>query len=69
MYYRTGILGQFWSYFKNFVKNSIMIEISSNFLRNLKTCIYIRINYKNGEFSPFNFVKICQLTLYSIRVS
>ena len=29
--------------------------MSSNFLRNIRTCICIRKKYKNGEFSPFYF--------------
>ena len=36
-------------------KNLIMIRISSKFLHNLRTCICIRKNYKNGEFSPSHF--------------
>ena len=37
---------------KKFIKNPIFIGISSNFLHNIRTCICIRKNYKNGEFSP-----------------
>ena len=37
------------------VKNPILIGISSNFLHNISTCICIRKNYKNGEFSPSHF--------------
>ena len=55
MYYSTGTLTRFSSNFKNFVKNPILIGISSNFLHNINTCICIRKNYKNGEFSPFQF--------------
>ena len=40
---------------KKFVKNPILIGISSNFLHNISTCICIRKNYKNGEFSPCHF--------------
>ena len=39
---------------KKFVKNLILIGISSNFLHNICTCICIRKNYKNGEFSTFH---------------
>ena len=40
---------------KKFIKNPILIGISSNFLHNTSTCICIRKNYKNGEFSPSHF--------------
>ena len=40
---------------KKFVKNPILIGISSNFLHNISTCICIRKCNKNGEFSPFHF--------------
>ena len=40
---------------KFFVKNSILIRISSNLLHNIKTCICIRKKYKNEEFSPSHF--------------
>ena len=52
LYYSTGILARFWS---NFIKNPNLIEISSNFLRYLRTCICIRKKYKNEEFSPSHF--------------
>ena len=55
LYYSTGSLVHFWSNFKKIVKNPILIGISSNFLRNISTCICIRKNYKNGEFSPSHF--------------
>ena len=29
--------------------------MSSNFLRNISTCICIKKEYKNGEFSAFDF--------------
>ena len=29
--------------------------MSSNFLRNISTCICIKKKYKNGEFSTFDF--------------
>ena len=38
-----------------FIKDPILIGISSNFLHNISTCICIRKNYKNGEFSPSHF--------------
>ena len=38
-----------------FIKNPILIRISSNFLHNISTCIRIRKNYKNGEFSSSHF--------------
>ena len=52
LYYSTGALARFLSNFKNSEKNPILIGISSNFLHNIRTCICIRKNYKNGEFSP-----------------
>ena len=55
LYYSTGSLARFWSNLKKFVKNPILIRISSNFLHNISTCICIRKNYKNGEFSPSDF--------------
>ena len=55
MYYSTGTLTRFLSNFKNSLKNPILIGISSNFLNNIRTCICIRKNYKNGEFSPCQF--------------
>ena len=51
----TGSLARFLSNFKKSVKNQILIGISSNFLHNIRTCICIRKNYKNGKFSPFHF--------------
>ena len=43
-----------------FIKNAILIKMSLNFLHSIKTCTYIFIkeNYKNGEFSPFQFWQI-----------
>ena len=55
LYYTTGTLGQFLSNYKKFIKNPILIRISSNFLHNIRTCICIRKNYKNGESSPSHF--------------
>ena len=55
MYYSTGTLTRFWSNFKIFLKNPILIGISSNFLHNICTCMCIRKKYKNGEFFPFQF--------------
>ena len=55
MYYSTGCLARFWNNFFKFVKNPILIGMSSNFLHNISTCICIRKNYKNGEFSPSHF--------------
>ena len=52
MYYSTGTLTQFLSNLKKIVENPILIGIHSNFLHNISTCICIRKNYKNGEFSP-----------------
>ena len=40
---------------KKFIKNPIFIGMSSKFLYNISTCICIRKNYKNGEFSPSHF--------------
>ena len=55
LYYSTGTLGQYLSNYKKFIKNPILIGISSNFLHNIRTCICIRKYYKNGEFSPSHF--------------
>ena len=49
------VFGPIFEQLKKFVKNLILIGISSNFLCNISTCICIRKNYKNGEFSPFHF--------------
>ena len=50
--YHAGLSPKFWS---NFIKNSILIGISSNFLHNISTCICIRKCNKNEEFSPSDF--------------
>ena len=55
LYYSTGTFVQFLSNFKNFLKNLILIGISSNFLHSIRTSICIRKNYKNGELSRFQF--------------
>ena len=55
MYYSTGTLAQFLNNFKNFLRNPILIGISSNFLHNISTCMYIRKCNKNAEFPQFNF--------------
>ena len=55
LYYSTGSLSRFLSKFKNLQKNSILTEISSKFLHNIKTCICIRKNHKNEEFSFRHF--------------
>ena len=55
MCYSTGTLAQFLSNFKKFIKNPILIGISSNFKHNISTCICIRKNYKNKESSPCHF--------------
>ena len=47
-----------------FIKNPILIGISSNFLHNISTCICIRKNYKNGEFSPSHFCQNLAETMY-----
>ena len=52
LYYSTGTFVRFWS---KFVKNPNSIGISSNLLHNIRTCICIRKNYKNEEFSPSQF--------------
>ena len=36
-------------------KKLILIRICSKFLHNIRTCICIRKNYKNGEFSRSHF--------------
>ena len=55
MYYSTWSQTKFLSNLKIFFKNPILIGISSNFKHNIRTCICIRKNYKNGEFSPCQF--------------
>ena len=40
----------------------------SNFLHNIKTCMCIRKNYKNGGFSPSHFCDILQDTMYWIAL-
>ena len=55
LYYSTGTFAQFLRNLKKFVKNPILIGISSNFIHNISTCICIRKKYKNAEFSPFQF--------------
>ena len=35
-----------------FFKNPILIGICSKLVHNISTCICIRKNYKNGDFSP-----------------
>ena len=55
LYYSTRCLAGFFEQLKKFIKNPILIGISSNFINNIRTCICIRKNYKNGEFSTFNF--------------
>ena len=52
LYYSPWSLAQFLSKFKN---SPILIGISSKFLDNISTCICIRKNYKNGQFSPSHF--------------
>ena len=39
-----------------FVKNPILIRISSDFLHNVSACICIGKFNKNGEFSPCHFL-------------
>ena len=51
MYY----FGPIFEQLKKFVKNPILIGISSNFQHNISTCMCIRKNYKNGEFSHSHF--------------
>ena len=55
MYYSTGSLARFWSNFEKIFKNPILIRIISNVLKNICTCICMRKNYKNEEFSPSLF--------------
>ena len=53
--YYTEALTRFWSNFKKFIKNPVLIGIISNFLHNIRICICIRKKYKNEEFSPSHF--------------
>ena len=55
LYYSTGSLARFFEQLQKFIKNPILIGISSDFLHNISTCICIIKNYKNGEFSPSHF--------------
>ena len=55
LYYSTGTFGQLLSKYKKFIKNPILNRIGSNFLHNIRTCIYIRKKYKNVQFSPRHF--------------
>ena len=48
-------IGQILKQLQKFIKNPSLIGIRSNFLQNISTCICIRKNYKNGEFSPSHF--------------
>ena len=48
-------IGPIFEQLKIFLKNPILIGISSNLICNIRTCICIRKNYKNGEFSPSHF--------------
>ena len=52
---KTRDFGQILEQLSKFVKNPILIGISSNFRNSIRTCICIRKNYKNGEFSPSHF--------------
>ena len=45
LYYSTGTLAQFLRNLKICKKNSILVETSSNFLRNISTCMCINKNY------------------------
>ena len=42
MHYSTESLARFWSKFKKFIENPILIGISLNVLHNISTCICIR---------------------------
>ena len=52
LYYKYRDFGPILEQLKKFIKNPILIGISSNFLHNISTCICIRKCNKNGEFSP-----------------
>ena len=49
------IFDEIFEKLKTFMKNPILIGISSNFLHNISTCICIRKCNKNEEFSPNHF--------------
>ena len=51
----TMVFGPIFEQLLKFIKNPILIRISSNLINNIRTCICIRKNYKNGEFSPSHF--------------
>ena len=56
--------GHIFEQIKKFIKNPILIGISSNYLHNISTCICIRKCNKNGEFFLTIFGKIWPTTLY-----
>ena len=60
MYYSTGTLTQFLSNFKKFVKNTILIGISSNFLGNISTCIKCTtmIDAQHNTGTKFNIPRL-----------
>ena len=47
-FWYSALEGGFFA--QKFIKNPILIGISSKFLHNTSTCIYIRKCNKNGEF-------------------
>ena len=57
-YIVQGLWPNFLSNIKKFIKNPISIRIYSKFLHNIRMCICIRKNYKNGTFSPSHFKQI-----------
>ena len=49
------VSSQIFEQLQKSTKNPILIGISSKFLYSIRTCICIRKNYKNEEFSPCHF--------------
>ena len=64
LYYSTGHLVRFWSNFKKFVKNPILIGISSKLKNNIRTCICIRKNIKMENSLIVIFGEIWPMSLY-----
>ena len=60
LYYSTGTFARIWSNFKNLN----LIGMSSNFLRNISTCICIKKNIKIENSLLLSFGEIWPKSLY-----
>ena len=58
------VFGPIFEQLQKFVKNLNLIGISLNLKHNIRKCICIRKNYKNGEFPAAIFEEIGPKTLY-----